>query len=402
MSVTARRSIIITKGSRMRRRSGVRWVTAALALTLGLTACGSSGGGGASSSGSGSGSSSGSKTDYKAALTAARQMVPGTFTGPTVAAKAPAGIKIAAITCYSILEGCVIPAEGIRKAAASIGWQERTFDGGGTPTSQNTQILNAVSWGAKVIALIAITPTAVQTGLTAAKKAGVLIVSGSSGISSPNADVAPPAGQVWPAFDVSPDYKSLGEHLANWVIADSKGKANIGLYGDKEFDSINAQEKGVVPAMKACTTCKSSDVMYFTATQIATNLGPQTVNYVRTHPDVTYLYSAFDPPAAAQVQALQTAGLGKNVKIVSALGNAQNLKFVKAGQVQAADAAYDNIYMGYAIVDQSIRLLDKKPLIEPKGEGLPFQVLDASNLPGTDKSWTAPYDYQSKFTALWK
>lgn len=380
----------------MQRRTGTRWAAAALTLALGLTACGSSGGG---ASGSGSGSSSGgSQTDYKAA----REMVPATFAGPTAAAKAPTGIKIAAITCYSILEGCVIPAEGISKAAAAIGWQERTFDGGGTPTSQNTQILNAVSWGAKVIALIAITPSAVQTGLTAAKKAGVLIVSGSSGISSPNTDVAAPAGQVWPAFDVSPDYKSLGEHLAKWVIADSKGKANIGIYGDKEFDSINAQEQGMVPAMKACGTCKSSNVMYFTATQIATNLGPQTVNYVRTHPDVTYLYSAFDPPAAAQVQALQTAGLGKNVKIVSALGNAQNLKFIKAGQVQAADAAYDNIYMGFAIVDQSIRLLDKKPLIEPKGEGLPFQVLDASNLPATDKSWTAPYDYQSKFIALWK
>jgi len=142
--------------------------------------------------------------------------------------------------------------------------------------------------------------------------------------------------------------------------------------------------------------------MYFTATQIASSLGPQTVDYVRTHPNVDYLYSPFDPPAAAQVQALQTAGLGKNVKIVSALGNAQNLQFVKAGQVQAADAAYDNTYMGFAIVDQSIRLLNKQPLIEPAGEGLPFQVLDKTNLPTGEGSWTAPYDYQSKFIALWK
>lgn len=371
----------------------------AMMAGLALTACGSSGpatnGGGNAAGGSGS-------TDYSAALEKAREMVPATFTGPTTPAKAPSGIKIAAITCYSILEGCVIPADGITKAASAVGWQARTFDGGGTPTTQNSQILNAVSWGADVIALIAITPSAVQTGLQAAEKSGALIVSGSSGLSTPNATVAPPPGQIWPAFDVSPDYKSLGEHLAQWIIADSKGQANVGVFGDKEFDSINAQEKGIVPALKACATCTSSDVMYFTATQIASSLGPQTVNYVRTHPDVTYLYSAFDPPAAAQVQALQTAGLGRNIKIVSALGNAQNLKFIRAGQVQAADAAYDNTYMGFAIVDQSIRLLNKQKLIEPVGEGLPFQVLDKSNLPATETSWVAPYDYQSKFIALWK
>lgn len=382
-------------------RTRLAALTAAAAFAL--AACGSSGT--ASDTGNGnasSGSQSGGTTDYTAMLKTAREMVPATFTGPTTASKAPANIKIAAITCYSILEGCVIPAEGIATAAKGIGWEARTFDGGGTPTAQNTQILNAVSWGANVIALIAITPSAVQTGLKAAQKAGALIVSGSSGISTPNAAVTPPAGQVWPAFDVSPDYKSLGAHLAQWIIADSKGKANVGIYGDKEFDSINAQETGFVPGIKACGTCKSSDVMYFTATQIASSLGPQTVNYVRTHPDVTYLYSAFDPPAAAQVSALQTAGLGKNVKIVSALGNAENLQFVQAGQVEAADAAYDNTYMGFAIVDQSIRLLNKQPLIEPAGEGLPFQVLDKTNLPDTKKSWTAPYDYQSKFLALWK
>lgn len=346
--------------------------------------------------------SSTAATNYAAMLKASRAMVPATFQGPTTKAKAPKGIKIAAITCYSILEGCVIPADGIAKAAKAIGWTERTFDGGGTPTSQNTQILNAVSWGAKVIALIAITPSAVQTGLAAAKKAGAIIVSGSSGLSSPNATVAHAAGIIWPEFDVSPDYKSLGAHLAQWIIADSKGTANVGVYGDKEFDSINGQQKGIVPALKSCTTCKSSPVMYFTATQIGSTLGSQITGYVRSNPKVNYLYVPYDPPAAATVQALQTAGLGKQVKIVSALGNAQNLSFVKKGQVEAADAAYDNIYMGFAIVDQSIRLLNHQPLIKPNGEGLPFQVLDASNLPKYSHSWTAPYSYEKKFIALWK
>lgn len=349
-----------------------------------------------------SSSNASSKPTYASMHKSAIAMIPGTFQGPTVHSKAPAGIKIAAITCVSVLEGCVIPANGIAKAAAAIGWQSRTFDGGGTATSQNTQILNAITWGANVIALIAITPSAVQSGLAAAKKAGVLVVSGSSGISSPNATKATPAGEIPVAFDVSPNYKSLGQHLAQWIAADSKGKANVGVYGDKEFDSINAQETGIVPALKTFAGVKSSSVMYFTASQIGGNLGAQIVGYLRSHPAVNYLYVPYDPPAAAVVQAIVTAGLGKHVKIVSALGNAQNLAYVKGGKVEAADAAYDNIYMGFAIVDQTIRLLNKQPLISPLGEGLPFQVLDKTNLPTYSHSWTAPYDYQSKFIALWK
>lgn len=394
------------------RLRGVRLAAVLVATALGLAACssGSSGSttsstgatGAGSSAASSASSSGGGGTNYAAMLTTAREMVPSAYSGPTTPAKAPTGIKIAAITCYSILEGCVIPADGIAKAAAAIGWQERTFDGGGTPTTQNAQILNAVAWGANVIALIAITPSAVQTGLQAAKKAGALIVSGSSGLSSPNATIQPPAGEIWPAFDVSPDYKKLGQHLANWIIADSKGKANVAVYGDKEFDSINAQETGIVPELHTCTTCTISPVMYFTATQIASSLGPQVVSYLRTHPNTDYVYAAYDPPAAAMVQAIQNAGMAKNVKIVSALGNAQNLQFVANGQVEAADAAYDNTYMGFAIVDQSIRLLDHLPLIQPLGEGLPFQVLDKTNLPSSLKSWTAPFDYQSIYLKLWK
>ncbi|HUY49223.1 MAG TPA: sugar ABC transporter substrate-binding protein [Streptosporangiaceae bacterium] len=380
------------------RRVHAGLATMAIAGVLITAACGSSGG----SSSAQAGSAGGGSGKYTALLKTSSQMIPSQYEGPTAPAKAPRGIKIAAITCYSILEGCVIPAEGIAKAAADIGWTERTYDGGGTPTTQNAQILNAVSWGAKVIALIAITPSAVQTGLAAAKKAGALIVSGSSGLSSPNPTVAAPSGDIWPAFDVSPNYGKLGQNLGSWIIGDSNGKADVAVYGDKEFDSINAQQAGIVPTLHGCGGCKISPVMYFSATQISSALGPEVVSYLRTNPSVNYIYGAYDPPTVAMVTAIQNAGLANQVKIASALGNSQNLHLVASGQVEAADAAYDNTYMGFAMVDQSIRLLDHLPLFQPLGENLPFQVLTKANLPGNLKSWTAPFNYQAQFVKLWK
>lgn len=396
----------------MNRQTRSRWSITALMIgaTLVLASCssgGSSGAAGGSASAapaaSGSASASGGGGDYAAMLTAATKLAPGdSFAGPTAAAKAPKGLKVAAITCYSILEGCVIPAKGIAKAAAAIGWQSQIFDGGGTPDSQNKQILNAVSYGAKVIAIIAISPATVQSGLEAAKRAGIVVVSGSSGISEPNATLPPPAGAVWPSVDVSPDYGKLAANIGNWVIADSGGKANVAVYGDKEFDSINAQERGIVTALTACTGCKVSPVMYFTASQIGSTLGPQVVSYLRANPDVNYVYMPYDPPAVAVVTAIANAGMASRVKVVSALGNSQNLNFVANGNVQYADAAYDNIYMGYAMLDQAIRVLNKQPLSTPLGENLPYQLLTAKNLPKKLDSWNAPFKYEDKFVALWQ
>jgi hypothetical protein len=58
--------------------------------------------------------------------------------------------------------------------------------------------------------------------------------------------------------------------------------------------------------------------------------------------------------------------------------------------------------MSYATVDQAIRLLDHKPLIEPIGENVPYQLITKANVPPNGQAWAAPYDFESKYAALWK
>lgn len=337
-----------------------------------------------------------------AVLQSARSMTPPDYAGPTAPAKAPKDIKIAVVTCLSVLHGCVSPADGIQHAGEKLGWTVKVYDGGGTPNKQNAAILDAISSGANVIATIAIDPNLIQLALSEAKKAGIPVVAGSNGIDTPNPVKTPANGGLGFAFDVSPDYGTLGVHAAQWMIADSNGKANIALFSDREFPSIMAQEVGILQGLSDCKTCTVSKQIYFTATQIASQLGQMTVDYVRSHPDVDYIYGAFDPPVAAQVAALMQAGMANKVKIVGALGNQQNLNFIRAGRLQVADMAYDNEYMGWAMVDQTIRLLNKQPLIEPHGENLPFVILDKTNLPAPGADWQAKTGYQDKFLALWK
>jgi ribose transport system substrate-binding protein len=327
---------------------------------------------------------------------------PTQYSGPTEPAKAPEKLKVTAITCLSILHGCVSPAEGLQHAGRELGWDVTIVDGGGNPSKQNSAILDAVSSGSKVIALVAVDPSAVQLGLKAAKDAGVLVVSGSNGIDTPNPVVKPAANALWVAFDVGPNYAALGNAGAEWIIKDSGGKANIAVFSDKEFPSVLAFEAGLLEGLKKCTSCVVSPQQYFTGNQVGATLAQMTVGYLRSHPDTTYLFSPYDPAAGAQVPAIVQAGMRDKIKLVGVLGDQQNLDFIRKGTVQVADAAYENEYMGWAMADQIIRTLNKQPLFDPHGENLPFTVLDKTNLPSPGSDWVANFDYKSKFLSLWK
>jgi ribose transport system substrate-binding protein len=144
---------------------------------------------------------------------------------------------------------------------------------------------------------------------------------------------------------------------------------------------------------------------YFTAAQIANQVGPNVVSYLRSHPEVEYIYAPYDPSAVAMVTAIQGAGLAGKVKVVSYLGNQQNLEYLSEENVQAADGAVDNTYNGYAVIDQAIRLLDHKPMFKPLNENVPIQVLDKSNVGDSaelETGWVAPYPYEEKFVEIWK
>ncbi len=136
--------------------------------------------------------------------------------------------------------------------------------------------------------------------------------------------------------------------------------------------------------------------------QIGTTVGQQAVGYLRAHPEVNYLYGAYDPAAAAMITAIAQAGLANRVKVASFVGDELNMNFIRDGRVQVVDGAYDNAYVGYALIDQAIRILNKQPLIEPHGENTRIQVVDKTNLPPSGKDYSTAFEYKSHFLKLWK
>jgi ribose transport system substrate-binding protein len=396
--------------SKRSQRLGMVLTVALLGLLVALVAAGCGGGSSSSSSGgSETTASEGSETtesesgggESSAQLQEATEVSPAKFEGPTEPAKAPSGINMTVVTCNSALSGCTSPAEGLENVAKVLGWHVTVLDGAGDPSKMNADILSGLSSGADVIATIAIDPNLIQQGLRAAKKAGIPVVAGSNGIDTPNPVKEPEAGRLGYAFDVGPDYGALGEKVGHWIAGDSEGSANLALFSDKEFPSVLALEKGLLAGLEECEGCTVSAPQYFVGTQVGAPLEQQTSGFLRSNPEADYLFSPYDPAAAVQVPAIQKAGLSNDVKVVGVLGSQQNLEFIRQEQVQAADAAYDNNYMGWAIADQTIRLLDGQKLAEPHGENLPFIVLDKENLPPEGQNWEAEFEYEKEFESLW-
>jgi ribose transport system substrate-binding protein len=403
--------------SKRSSRLGTLLAAALLTLVVALVAAGCGGGSSSSSSSGGSestasessegggaegsGESSGGEEGGSSMVAEATEPTPSKWEGPTEPAKAPSGIKMTVVTCNSALSGCVSPAEGLEKVGKVLGWNVTVLDGAGDPSKMNADILSGISAGSDVIATTAIDPNLIQQGLKAAKKAGVLVVAGSNGIDSPNPVKEPEGGKLGYAFDVAPNYAALGEKVAQWVDGESDGSANLALFSDKEFPSVLAVEVGLLKGLEECEGCTVSEPQYFTGTQVGAPLEQQTAGFLRSNPETDYLFSPYDPAAAVQVPAIQKAGLTNDVQVIGVLGSQQNLEFIRQEQVQAADAAYDNNYMAWAIADQTIRLLDGKKLAEPHGENLPYVVLDKENLPPEGQNWEAEFPYEQEFEALW-
>ncbi|MER6976256.1 sugar ABC transporter substrate-binding protein [Streptomyces carpinensis] len=365
------------------------------ALAMSLAGCGSS----TSTSGVG-GTSSQSLTSFQSVVDQATA-APDTWRGPTSTPAPPKHIKLAIVVCSSVVSGCVRQAQGMQQAAHSLGWEVTTYDGKGDPSTQNNAMTQAINGGADAVLLAATDPVSLSASmqLAASKKIPV----GTTGLGAE-------PGRGGAAFDIGPDYARWGTVLGSWIVADSRGTADFLPTMDKEFENQMTIAHAMTAAVKKCTGCKVERTEQFVVNDIGNGLGQRIAGALQRNPSVNYVSGAYDSAAADMVPAINNTGLGNRLKLVSCVGSPQNYGFVKNNEVQRVDMVQDDIYMGYAAVDQIIRLIAERPLwktpgvTDPRaqyGEGTPDQLITSHNLRDASADWRAPFDYVSKFKALW-
>ena len=220
-------------------------------------------------------------------------------------------------------------------------------------------------------------PRVLQPQLQAAKAAKIpVLVTHFYDDSSPNPPdcegcAAGVTALVKAPFDVA------GKAAADWIIADSKGKANVLLIGGADVLPSPGTLKTIQDEFAAqCKECKVS-VANIPVSDWNTKVQGEVTAALNKDPSLNYVYPLYDAMVAGAVPAVQTLGKAGSVKVVSYNGSPYALKYIQDGNIVVMNVGEDTVGIGYTSMDQAFRILLGK---DPAEERTPIRIWDKTNV----------------------
>jgi ribose transport system substrate-binding protein len=205
---------------------------------------------------------------------------------------------------------------------------------------------------------------------------------------------------------VKAPFNQSGRLEADWVIQQSKGKANTLVITSNEVLPSN----GIVASIqdeftKRCgPTCKVT-VVNVPVADWATKIGSETQNALNANPDMKYVIPIYDSMSFFAVPAITAAGKSKSVKIATYNGTPGVMKFLADGNVVAMEVGENLDWLASAFMDQAMRMLTGTKLITNGIANTPLRVFDASNIAqaGSPPAQSKGYgkSYYTGYAKLW-
>jgi ribose transport system substrate-binding protein len=317
--------------------------------------------------------------------------------GPTEPVKPPAGNNLVVLIPTALeLEAAGRPVEGMEEALKALGWKTQVLDGEFTPSVYNKNIQQAINLHAAAIITDGVDPELVKNSLADARSHGIVVISDAE---TGNPEVSPTPPSSGYEADVSPDEKAMGELMGTEIACASNQEAHLLAMQDAEYASVGLFIDAAVEKVEACETCSVEEVVETQASEVQSQIPSETVNDIRTNPEIDSVLTGYDPVAVFQVPALKAAGLLEDVKLYSEYGDSQNLEFIRNGE-QEATVAVPYEWSGWAAVDEMLRAMNKQPLVN---ENIPFALITKEvNLPPKGQAFTgSEVDYAGEYEKLW-
>jgi ribose transport system substrate-binding protein len=315
------------------------------------------------------------------------------WTGPESSPPAVKDKSFVVVPCSGAAEGCVRQADGFVEGAKALGWKTKMIDPQGDISKTNAAIEQAITLGVNGIFLVSVDPKTVSGSLAEARKQGIEVID--SGAGGPQSRPSP----TGLSHEVSLHGPEEGEMVANFLIADSGGKANIALINDSEFATVVERVEATKKVLAACGECKISQEIDVPVTSVGTTLGSRVKSLLQANPDVEYVWAPYDAAANDIVQAVVEIGKQSEIGVTSFNGNSQNLEYIREGQAQVADVGEALEWAGWAGADDFNRIFNgQKP---PKNDGVPAKLFIKSNLPAPGEAFEGDFDFRKKYQELW-
>jgi ribose transport system substrate-binding protein len=379
----------------------------ALVSALAVGACGDEEGSGGSSASAppaqGAADSGGSAVvaEAKRVIAEAQQPI-NKWTGPTEGPPPAKGKTIYNISCSPDTEGCQRPYKAAAEAAKALGWEVHNIQTKGTPDEFVKAMNQAMDGGADGILAIAFPIPVIQSALQRAANEGVWFVDMlNSRTAELPSGVRSKKGGLFSEIDT--DNAREGALAANWIIAETDGKANVGIVEEKDFPVVVARVNGFNGALGKCGECKVAKRLNVPVSKIATELAPSVSQFLSTTPDANYLFPAYGGAATFAAQGVRDGG--SSVPIATTDANSPNLEALGEGQIITADAGAPLEWVGWAAIDDLNRAFNgEEPAPEwaEDGGGIPVRLITEANAPGPGENLVGgSLDYEAEFKNIW-
>jgi ribose transport system substrate-binding protein len=308
--------------------------------------------------------------------------------------KPAAGKRIYFLQCSQPV--CTAFLGGLKSATAALGWKVEGHSFTQTPEGIQSAVQAAVDAKPDGIFFTGISPTLIPNQLAAAKAAGIPIVAGF--------DVAAAKSPLLTMLGGSKTVANSSRSAADWLIADSKGKANVLIFTISAYTILNLSEKSFSGEIKRlCPGCKTK-VIDNKVTDVGTNIPAAVVSAIQRDPSVTHVAFAFGDMPLGVAAALKSAGLEGKVKIVS-YGSASptNLSDISKGNMSAT-SAWSIPFNSWQAIDVFARHFVGDPI--PKAPPMQSMVITKATAKSQfkgDAYWdfAGPTKYQAAFKKLW-
>jgi ribose transport system substrate-binding protein len=334
--------------------------------------------------------------DYAGAqISKYKQIQPFDAGGPVFDASKAKGKTILAIQEISSNPFTQSVEAGMKQAADKNGVKLIDYPNQGQRSQWAQGIESAIARKVDAIVLIGgtISPEYLRPQADAAEAAGIPI------ITVVNEDLTQPAGYK-AAARVAQPYEQAARLDADWVIADANCNASVLVLGSKEVLGWPASQKAIEDefAAQCGKTCKI-DIRNIPVPDWATRIQSETQSALLADPKIKYIIPVYDGMTQFVLPAIQAVGEMDTVKVATFNGTPFALRYIQTGTPVKMDVGENNAQVGYAALDQAMRVLTGVGPIANGNTHIPLRVFDSSNVGETGTPPVLGQGYGNDFVA---
>jgi ABC-type sugar transport system substrate-binding protein len=323
-------------------------------------------------------------------------LVAPTKIGPTIPLESvPEPKTVAWLECS--LPSCAAIGVGFKEATELLGWKLEVVS---WSTDAAAAFQQAIDLGVDYVAITGTAPELIQDQIDTATAAGIGFFS-----CFDTADPGGEANNIWTQCGDDDAVTRAGDLLANAIIADSGGTANVLMVNIPDFAVLVSEREGSEAAYAAnCPDCKFTELPLTLDQLLAGEVPGAVVSAVQADPTIDYIHFAFDGIAGGVSATLAEADLLEGRKLVGVDYSGAILQEIVDG-TQQFWTTNPKAYSAWIMVDGMARHSIGQENTEERANALlPTFIVNSAEvaepLIATD-GWPGPEGMAEQFATLW-